>query len=140
MTTEPKATLVGLNHITLAVSELRRSFEFYTETLRMTPRARWKRGAYLSCGELWLCLSVDSPKPAADYSHIAFTIRSQELPEWQLRFADADVPLWKDNTSVGTSIYFLDPDGHQLELHAGDLQSRLESIRQEPCEGLEFFD
>jgi len=140
MTRKSKTAVVGLNHITIAVSDLRRSFDFYVDLLGMIPRARWSRGAYLSCGELWLCLSVDVAKPAADYTHIAFTLEPEELPEWQLRFADADVRLWKENTSEGGSIYFLDPDGHQLELHAGNLESRLESIRLEPYENLELFD
>jgi len=140
MIRESNSTVSGLNHITIAVTDLQRSFEFYVDLLGMLPRARWSRGAYLSGGDLWLCLSVDAAKPAADYSHIAFTIRSDELPEWHLRFADTDVRLWKENTSEGASIYFLDPDGHQLELHAGNLQSRLESIRLEPYENLELFD
>lgn len=137
--TSDGSAVTGLNHVTLAVADLQRSFDFYVGVLRMTPHARWSRGAYLSAGELWLCLSVDSAKPAADYSHIALAIRSVDLPEWQSRFADADVRLWKDNTSEGDSIYFLDPDGHQLELHAGDLQSRLNSIRLEPYDDLELF-
>ncbi len=140
MGAEPRTEVTGINHITLAVSDLRRSYDFYVELMGMTPRARWARGAYLSAGDLWLCLSVDTVNPATDYTHIAFSIRSGDVPEWQLRFADADVLLWKENTSEGDSIYFLDPDGHKLELHAGNLESRLKSIRLEPYESLELFD
>jgi len=140
MTRDPSSAIGGLNHITLAVDDLKRSFDFYVDVLGMTPRARWSRGAYLSSADLWLCLSLDTARPAKDYTHIAFTIRPVDLPEWQLRFTDADVRLWKENSSEGDSIYFLDPDGHQLELHAGDLLSRLKSIRLEPYENLELFD
>jgi catechol 2,3-dioxygenase-like lactoylglutathione lyase family enzyme len=140
MITENRVAVAGLNHVTLAVSDVAQSFDFYVNLLGMTPRARWSRGAYLSSAGLWLCLSVDDVKPAADYTHIAFSVPAAEIPEWQLRFAEADVSLWKENTSEGESIYFLDPDGHQLELHAGDLQSRLDSIRLEPYEALQLFD
>jgi catechol 2,3-dioxygenase-like lactoylglutathione lyase family enzyme len=32
---------------------------FYHQLLGMTLHARWDSGAYLSCGDLWLCLSLD---------------------------------------------------------------------------------
>lgn len=32
----------------------------------------------------------------------------------------------EENLSEGDSLYFLDPDGHKLELHVGSLQSRLD--------------
>ncbi len=51
--------LSGLNHLTLAVSQLAPSVAFYQQLLGMTLHARWDSGAYLSCGDLWLCLSLD---------------------------------------------------------------------------------
>lgn len=140
MIIDRRVSVTGLNHITLAVSDVARSFDFYVDLLGMTPRARWSAGAYLSSAGLWLCLSVDEVSPATDYTHVAFSVPLDDMPEWQLRFADADVRLWKENTSEGESIYFLDPDGHQLELHAGDLQSRLHSLRTAPYEALQVFD
>ena len=35
----------------------------------------------------------------------------QEIP-----FIEAGVEVFKDNTSPGDSFYFLDPDGHKLEI------------------------
>jgi len=51
--------LTGLNHITVAVKDLERSLEFYVSTLGMKPKVKWENGAYLTTGDLWLCLSVD---------------------------------------------------------------------------------
>ena len=39
---------------------------------------------------------------------------------------------FKENHSEGESFYFLDPDGHKLEIHVGDWQSRLTTKRQNP--------
>lgn len=130
----------GLNHITLAVSDLERSFRFYVDTLGFRPHARWLQGAYLSSHGLWLCLSVDRAMPSSDYTHIAFSVKSNALIESREKLQRADAPIWKENTSEGDSIYFKDPDGHKLELHSGDLQSRLESLKTEPYDGLEWFD
>lgn len=40
----------------------------------------------------------------------------------------------------GASFYFLDPDGHKLEVHVGDLQSRLATCRHKPYPGMRFCD
>ena len=51
----------------------------------------------------------------------------------------AGVTVWKDNRSEGDSFYFLDPDGHQLEIHVGSLIDRLKSCRKKPYDGMVFY-
>lgn len=76
--------LTGLNHLTLAVSDLDRSFEFYRHLLGFTPHARWQGGAYLSLGALWLCLSRDEARAqqsARDYTHYAFSVAPEHIEQ-----------------------------------------------------------
>lgn len=61
--------LTGLNHITIAVSDISKSLNFYVEILGFTLKAKWDNGAYLILGELWLCLSVDTVSISNDYIH-----------------------------------------------------------------------
>lgn len=132
--------LSGLNHLTLAVSHLPRSFSFYVDVLGFTPRAKWAKGAYLSLGDLWLCLSLESVvERKTDYTHYAFTIASDDMPSFREKIQQAGATEWKSNKSEGESIYFLDPDGHQLEVHCGDLESRLRSCKENPYDEMEFF-
>jgi hypothetical protein len=49
------------------------------------------------------------------------------------------VAVWKTNKSEGASHYFLDPDGHKLELHVGSLAQRLAACRAKPYKGMVFF-
>ena len=128
--------LSGLNHITIAVSDLDRALRFYIDILGMQGHVRWERGAYLSLGDAWFCLSVDKAAPAQDYSHIAFDIAQDDFLSFAEKLREAGVTEWKQNTSEGLSIYFSDPDGHQFEAHCGSLQTRLNSLAQAPYSGL----
>lgn len=125
--------LRGVNHVTLVVTDLGRSIAFYVETLGFRLRARWRRGAYLD-GPVWLCLELAPPGERIarhDDSHLAFTV--DELP------ATLAAPAWKENRSEGPSLYFVDPDGHKLELHVGSLETRLAACREHPYEDMELF-
>lgn len=131
--------LTGLNHITIAVSDLERSLDFYINALGFKGHVKWKQGAYLSLGDLWFCLSVDKPDEKSDYSHIAFSISQQDFTDFSQKLIKFNIAQWKENKSEGDSLYLLDPDGHKLEIHSGDLYSRLESIKHQPYEGLEWL-
>ncbi|MCP1443885.1 catechol 2,3-dioxygenase-like lactoylglutathione lyase family enzyme [Pseudomonas sp. GGS8] len=135
--------LTGLNHLTLAVTDLNRSVVFYRDLLQLQLEATWDTGAYLSLSGLWLCLSLDPLRestPAADYTHYAFSLDAAVFPLFVERLRATKVREWRDNRSEGASFYFLDPDGHKLEAHVGDLASRLAACRQLPYAGMKFFD
>ncbi|MDR5858380.1 fosfomycin resistance glutathione transferase [Halomonas eurihalina] len=126
----------GINHITIAVSDLERSLQFYRDVLNFSAHVRWNEGAYLSVGNLWFCLSCDEPCPKSDYTHIAFDVSSTEFEVYASRIVSLGVEVWKKNKSEGQSLYILDPDGHKLELHVGSLESRLEELKRKPYDGL----
>ncbi|OMQ24426.1 fosfomycin resistance glutathione transferase [Serratia oryzae] len=134
--------LSGLNHLTLAVSDLDRSFAFYIDLLGFSPKARWAQGAYLTLGELWLCLSLDdacSGLSRRDYTHYAFSVAPANFAAFAARLRSNGVEEWKTNRSEGESVYFLDPDRHALEIHCGDLASRLAVCREKPYAGMVFY-
>lgn len=134
--------ILGINHVTLAVGDLARSFQFYVEVVGLKPMARWTRGAYLLAGNEWICLSQDDQTrdgPLPEYTHLAFTIDKPSFRRCSERIQAYGAARWKDNRSEGDSLYFLDPDGHKLEIHVGGLESRLAMLREQPYEGLRLY-
>ena len=139
---KPVAAVTGLNHITLSVADLERFFRFYVDVLGLKPVARWKTGAYLEAGNDWICLSLDQNCRTSippEYTHTAFSVSIASFTIFKQMANAGELTLWKINKSEGDSLYLLDPDGHKLELHVGDLQSRLESLKIKPYEGLVLF-
>lgn len=141
--------LTGLNHLTLAVTDVERSVAFYRDLLGFALAATWDGGAYLALGDLWLCVSLDPARaampanaeaPGPDYTHYAFSIAQPDFAPFRARLLAAGVREWRRNRSEGDSFYFLDPDGHQLEAHVGDLASRLAQCRAAPYAGMRFAD
>ena len=123
----------GINHITFAVRDLKRSIKFYAELLGLKLVAQWDKGAYLLAGNVWIALNVDKKsreKAADDYTHIAFNVPSTDYPKLKKRLKEAGVESFKDNSSEGDSFYFLDPDGHKLELHYNTLEHRLQWAKE----------
>jgi catechol 2,3-dioxygenase-like lactoylglutathione lyase family enzyme len=133
--------LTGLNHLTLAVRNLEIGLVFYQQLPGFDLVACWDAGAYLSLGNLWLCLSRDSFKaegPVPDYTHYAFSITRNNFDAFIKRLRENGVTEWRQNRSEGESLYFLDPDGHKLEARVGDLVSLLAQCRVQPYTGMRF--
>jgi catechol 2,3-dioxygenase-like lactoylglutathione lyase family enzyme len=128
--------ITGTNHITFTVGDLSSSIEFYRDLLGMKLHVFWDSGAYLTAGDIWLCLSLGVPKPASDYTHVAFSVDEKEFSKLRSRLRQAGVEEWKQNSSEGDSVYLLDPNGHRLEVHCGTLATRLAELEKTPYKGL----
>ncbi|OGT06959.1 MAG: glutathione transferase [Gammaproteobacteria bacterium GWE2_37_16] len=133
---------IRLNHITLAVNNITRSFDFYRNILGLEPLCRWDKGAYFLIGDFWFCLNVDkNVQPESSYTHYAFTATQENFFHLRERLLNSGVQVFQENSSEGDSFYFLDPDGHKLEIHVGDWRSRIatKKIAQGEWRNVECF-
>lgn len=134
----------GLSHVTFAVSDLERSLRFYNELLGLKLLVRWDGGAYLTAGDFWIGLIVDKAATEAtnnsSYTHIAFAVCPEKFPTLREKLLAHDAEEWQENSSPGESLYFLDPDGHKLEIHARTLADRLEWLKKNPKPGLTWAE
>lgn len=104
--------IIGINHVTFGVTNLVESIRFYTEILGGNLRAKWLKGAYVELGTLWIALNVE----------------------------DNGIENYQDNQSEGESYYFRDPDGNNLEIHVGDLSSRIANMKAKKTEGCIIYE
>jgi catechol 2,3-dioxygenase-like lactoylglutathione lyase family enzyme len=128
----------GVNHLTFSVSNLATSIAFYADTLGFRLVARWPRGAYLLAGTTWIALLLDARTrdgALPEYTHVAFDVAPSDFDAASARIRSSGAKVWQENKSEGASLYFLDPDGHELEIHASDLAARLRA----PWDGLEVL-
>jgi glutathione S-transferase fosA5 len=134
--------ITGVNHITFSVRDLDRSIEFYRDILGMRMVARWKRGAYLLAGPIWIALNVDEracSEVSDENSHVAFSVAHNQMASLSGRIRQAGATVWQEGRDA-RSFYFTDPDGHKLELHNSNLPIRLAEFTDDPPEGFEIVD
>jgi catechol 2,3-dioxygenase-like lactoylglutathione lyase family enzyme len=132
----------GINHITFSVKDAEKSFAFYRDILGFKPVAKWPKGSYFLAGGIWIALVLDEhtqKQELPEYSHVAFSLGTEEFEVFRHRFEENNVRIWQENKTEGESIYFCDPDGHKLELHCSDLETRLRTAKADPWPGLEFL-
>ena len=136
--------LTGINHLTLSVANLERSFAFYRDVLNLTPLCRWQNGAYFLAGDDWVCLSLKpeyQPNSHPDYTHYAFSVQEDNFQTACQLIIASGVEQFQENSSEGDSLYFCDPDGHRLEIHVGDWQTRIaaKKVNLGSWQDVEFF-
>jgi len=126
--------ITGINHITVSVRNLDKSFAFYSQVLGFKPLMKHAKGAYLLAGDLWFCLDLDANTrklPLPEYTHFAFSVKEADFDNLSKKITSAGTKIWKDNKSEGNSLYFLDPDGHKLEIHIGDWKTRIDHYKND---------
>jgi len=135
--------ITGISHATFAVSKLERSLHFYIDLLGLTPVVRWDEGAYLTAGDFWISLILDPAAGQAtnnfSYTHFAFFVPPERFAALRDKLLALDTEEWQSNASPGESFYFLDPDGHKLEIHARTLADRLTALRENPKPGMKWL-
>ena len=92
------------------------------------------------CGCVCRLIRSATAEPYADYTHYAFSLNARDFVLFVQTLKAVNVQEWRDNGSEGASFYFLDPDGHKLEAHVGNLASRLAACRLKPYAGMRFYD
>jgi len=122
--------VTGFNHVTIRVSDLETSLDFYRDVLGMELVHRGRIDAYLEWGHAWVCLverEGEDGEATLGVDHVAFSIEEEDFDEAVeiLRNHRVSVIRGPEARGGGRVINFLDPDHTQLELNTGNLHDRM---------------
>jgi len=139
----------GINHITISVSDLEKSLEFYSKVFSAKLLVRGykvgERLAYFDLNGIWLALNVEDNirrnEIFESYTHISFTIDEDDYKSIKDKLKKLNVDLIEGrprHDDEGKSIYFRDPDGHLFEFHTKTLEDRIDFLKKNKP-SLSFF-
>lgn len=102
------------------------------------------QSAYFMAGNLWFCIIEDSRVrqfELPEYTHISFSVKQDDFASLAEKIKISGARIFKENETEGDSLYFVDPNGHKLEIHVGDWKSRIKSISDSAhSENTEVFE
>jgi catechol 2,3-dioxygenase-like lactoylglutathione lyase family enzyme len=122
----------GLDHVAVAVTDLERSTRFYTQVLGLerafedewdVPRFMLANGSGLALfpADAHPSSGPEGAVPAVRVLHIAFRVDRNAFETAQATLAEGGIEFRFSDHGVSHSIYFPDPDGHEIELTTYEL-------------------
>lgn len=119
--------LEGLDHVALIVRDVERSVRWYQQVLGLTRRYQEVWGDYpavVCTGNTFLALFPSqsaAPRAGSDpdtltVHHFAFRVNRENFESAQTALREQGVSFRFQNHEISHSIYFHDPDGHQVEI------------------------
>jgi fosfomycin resistance protein FosX len=134
--------ILAISHLTFVVADLNRATLFFTRMLDAREiyssgdaQFSLSREKFFLAGDVWIAAMEGKTHPERTYDHVAFQVRSQDLDMYEARARELGVEIRTPRDRVegeGRSLYVYDFDNHLFELHAGNLEERLERYRRGP--------
>lgn len=117
----------GIDHVAIAVRDVRASAKWYQEVLglrRLHEEVWGDFPAVVGAGTTAIALfpvAGDDPKPRPDRNtiamrHLAFRVSKLNLDRAREHLARLRIATNEQDHQIARSIYFSDPDGHEIEL------------------------
>lgn len=116
----------GLDHVAIAVADVARSRRFYADVLGLERvHEAWDVPVVMAAGGTGVAIfdrdlhpgaAEGAESPATRILHIAFRVDREGLERARGELAERGLEVRFADHGISHSIYFDDPDGHQLEL------------------------
>jgi predicted enzyme related to lactoylglutathione lyase len=106
---EPRARLVGFNHIALEVGDLEEALDFYGRIFEFELRGRGPRMAFIDAGDQFLALSEGRTQPPDEHRHFGLVVDDKKAVRRALRQAGVEI-------LPGRGLDFRDPWGNRWQV------------------------
>ena len=117
----------GLDHVAIGVADVERSRRFYAEVLGLErAHEAWDVPVVMAANGTGVAIFSrdlhpsaapdDAEPPAIRILHIAFRVDREGFERARAELAERGLEVDFSDHGISHSIYFDDPDGHQLEL------------------------
>ena len=122
----------GIDHVAILVRDVAASAEWYQDVLGLERRHQDVWGdfpAVVGVGGTSLALfpvAAADPKPRPDRDtiamrHVAFRVTRRNVEGAKAHLTVRGIPFTEQHHQIAESIYFFDPDGHELEVTTYEL-------------------
>jgi catechol 2,3-dioxygenase-like lactoylglutathione lyase family enzyme len=122
----------GLDHVAIAVADVERSQDFYETVLGLERvHEEWEVPVVLAANGSGIALfdralhpsstPDDVEPPAVRILHIAFRLPRDGFDEARVSLREHGIETRLSDHGISHSLYFEDPDGHQIELTTYDV-------------------
>jgi catechol 2,3-dioxygenase-like lactoylglutathione lyase family enzyme len=121
-----------IDHVAITVTDVRRSAAWYEEVLGLRREFEEQWGdhpAFVGIGKTFIAMfpvSTEQPNPppgrdTLSMRHIAFRTDGKNFKKAQSELSDRKIEFQFQDHDRAHSIYFRDPDGHEIEITTYDL-------------------